>query len=116
MSKNPYQNVDLEIETGHLYVNLQLALGHAKDAAQAEDIRSTMAALVTSCRYLSEMLLRHPNPIAFLASRGQLNGLQNEEIPLPHVRKGIFSASCDPEILQLCVQGSSSFQDQDHEW
>lgn len=69
MDGKQYERIDQEIQAGHHYVSLHIALGHAKDEAQANDIRATIKALFEASAYIQEVVEYHPQPLDFLASR-----------------------------------------------
>lgn len=79
MRKDDYEQIDAEIEIGHRYAALALALGVQADERAACEIRREMGKLLRQSRYLSHLLETHPNPLSFLASRGHLNGKGNLE-------------------------------------
>ena len=66
-----YEQIDQEIETGHLFAGLHFALAHAKDESQAQDIRATLALLLSESRYIQEVLEHYAfdDALTFLAGR-----------------------------------------------
>lgn len=62
------QAIDQQIEAGHTYVDLELALPFAKDEEQANEIRATLKTLFDASPYIQQVFLRHPDPLSFLAN------------------------------------------------
>ena len=74
--KHDNDKIDQEIEAGHIYVDLYLSLANAKDESQAQEIKKTMAEIVASSRYVSDLLTEHGPHFLHLA----LNVLANRSI------------------------------------
>ena len=68
--KTDYDEIDLQIESGHTYAGIFLALPYAKDEFQRKDMEATLQTLLESSGYIRAVFDSHHDPISFLASRG----------------------------------------------